>query len=268
MASRTAADLLEVLAQVRTRSVYAALGAGAELEPGHVARRARGPTVQLAHPLATEQQALDLLQFLEALGLRNEQGVALNRDHGAPPGVGPSCTPGLRGTLARDRGAEALSNGYESWLTSVLREQADQRAPSLWFTGLAHLVAGDRAAEMEQPEQALQAYARSEERFLGSVAEDAELAASANHYVAFARAGIARLQLEQGRLDGAPVRDPRRAGGAPGQRGASPPPGREPNQLARRVASALADAGRGEEAQALRDELRNGRARAADRAGG
>lgn len=251
VAGRAAADALNVLAQVRLR-----VGPGEQDASAWIADVLATYQVLLVHPLGTEAQALALLQFQEAHGLQHLQASSLRIALEGHP-ASASLHAWLRGQIARDHGAAALSQAYDSWLATDGRGGGLERASALWFAGLANLVAGDRHAAMGQRDAALETYARCEPLFLGAAKSNPEFEDSSMHYLCLARAGSARLQLEAGLLSEAAKTMRAALDARPASADLATSSGRTPNQIARRIAGSLTLAGQAEEAQALRDMLQS-----------
>ncbi len=187
-----ACQALEVLAQCRTRDLYAAMSAGDEWPATWVAELAAVHRVLRAHPLATEAQ---LRAGLELLGQIDAGGVAVDAAVAAVARMPWSQTlhEQLRGAVLAGPGPRGMTPAYAS-----LEIATDQRATVDWYQGLAELVAAEQLVRDREPVAALAGYVHSLASFDRAVAAAPAFADSAHHYQALAWAGSATLYGERG----------------------------------------------------------------------
>src|SRR6185436_16251737 len=103
----------------------------------------------------------------------------------------------LRGRVLWERGPDGLEATYSAMLA-----RPDAPPALEWFAGYASLVAAEHHRRANEAPQAVASYERAIAHYQHDGELHAEHAASADHYVAMARAGKARVELEQGDLEG------------------------------------------------------------------
>jgi hypothetical protein len=263
-------DVLHAFAQARAREIYDAMTAGEGFEPAWVADVRDAYEALLAHPGATEKQAVELLGFLGALDARAEQSDVARRAVQRFP-LSADLHSWLRTVVLRDVGADGLELAYGIDQSRLNRTAPGATAQStkidiewipesaqagyIWFYGLAALVAAERQVGNGNPEAALSAYGRCVMVMLASQESEPAYADSALHYVCLARSGEARLLAEAKRWDEASraisegLR--RRVTSASIADGL----GNTPTQNAHFVLARMQGAGLPDQAKALRDEL-------------
>ena len=129
--------------------------------------------------------------FLKTLGAAGEASRVLEHGLGRFPEHGPLHAR-LRARVLAEQGLEALEAHYEAWL------QAEDAPPNLaWFAGLASLVTAEYHRQTGQPAGARPAYQRAIDHYERSIAAHPETRDTADHYVALAHAGRARLAFEE-----------------------------------------------------------------------
>jgi tetratricopeptide (TPR) repeat protein len=101
----------------------------------------------------------------------------------------------LRGRVFEDRGLEGLEPAYEERLAGL------GATPELrWYAGYASLVAAEFDRRAGDSEAAQASYGRAIEHFERAAGDAPGMRDSADHYIALALAGRARMALEQGDL--------------------------------------------------------------------
>ena len=184
------AELLNIIATVRTRELYAAMAAGEAWDPAAIPDVRAAYELLLAHPAGTEahwRAYLDLLGGLRAYGA---QGELVRRAVARFPLSGDMHNY-LRFQVLRDEGALALEAVYEQPFLAAARAKD---GPAMdWFHGLAVLVAAEQDVKNGDAPAALAAYRRSVDVFQRAVDAAPDFASSAGHYQCLARAGAARL---------------------------------------------------------------------------
>jgi len=247
--SALALDVLHAFGQARMRQIYAALPTGESFEPAWIADVRDTYEALLLHPGGTEQQALELLAFLDALDARAEQDDFALRAVARYP-LSDKLHNWLRAIVLRDEGAAGLELVYTS-----LEPPAEGAAMFTWYTALASLVAAERQVGNRDPESALAAYGRCVERMQSSLQAEPSYADSALHYICLARAGEARLHVDAKRWDAAVAALREGLTGRPASATTADGLGNTPAQTAQLVLSGLSTAGLDDQAKALRETL-------------
>ena len=240
-----AADVLNIVADVSLRRVYAAMEADEALPATALADAIAAHAVLLRHPLGTEAQAVRGFQMLRALQLdaplRASVTRALERWS-----TSAAMHEWYRWVVLRDLGPDGMLTAYDERRLAGL--DAAQR---LSFSGLAKLQAAERLVDERRGAEALDAYRASISELEDAIDADSSVGDFARWYQTHARAARSRVFLAEGRLDEAlaeillgfaaegPALD------APDGRGISP---RDTLELVR---DALIDAGRASDAEAL-----------------
>lgn len=193
--TRLAADALHVFIDARLKAIYEAMTAARAWPSDWVADVGAAYAVLLVHPLLEEKHCLDAAAFYGALEAYAEQGAMIRRGLGRFP-ASSKLHEQLRMHALRHAGAQALEDVYDQ-----LDVPPGYEATMDWYAGLAILVGAERRVQQNQKDAAIGAYERSRQRFETSVEGNPTFASSANHYVALARSGSARIHVEGGRLD-------------------------------------------------------------------
>jgi hypothetical protein len=241
-----AAQALRALAYSSTGAIYTALAESRACEASDVADAWAAWRVLLAHPGGRQADAEAALTFLESLGARSEQAEFARRAVERFPDAS-TLHLWLRSQVLRDEGGAALELRYAD-----LARARGGDAAFRWFHGVALLSAAEARVVNGETAAALASYAFAAERLRSSFAEKPDFEDSAQHYVALALAGAARLHLESGDLDAA-LRDAAAALAArPASAEVADGLGQTPRQTADRVARALRAAGREADAEILR----------------
>jgi len=156
--------------------------------------------VLAAHPWGQDGQAVAHYDFLRRLGARGPAARVLDAALMRFP-ESWEVHQRLRDQVLAQRGFRALGGLEAVYETMLAREDA---SPNLeWFAGYASLVVAEFHRRARQPEQALGAYGRGITHFELAATARPETRESADHYVAVALAGRARIALEAGDYPGA-----------------------------------------------------------------
>ncbi|MEZ5966853.1 MAG: hypothetical protein R3F56_23640 [Planctomycetota bacterium] len=142
------------------------------------------------HPLGTDQHVVDHYDFLRWLGARGQADRVLD--------VGLTRFPGswqvherLRAKTLHDKGVDGLATVYASLLA-----KPEAPADLSWFAGYAALVAAEFQRRRGDSDDAIASYARGIAHFERFVEQSPERRDSADHYVAMAHGGCARVAYE------------------------------------------------------------------------
>jgi tetratricopeptide (TPR) repeat protein len=191
------AEVLDVFAGARVRTLYERLTSEADWPATWVADIAAAYQVLLLHPLGTEQQALAGLEALGNLELYAEQGAFLRAALERYP-TSPKLHEFLRWQALRDGDVADLAAVYAE---ADVPDSA--QASWIWYAALAHLVAAERQVTDGNALAALAVYRTSIEQFQQSIAREPQFESSAEHYVGLAWSGVAKVHLDRGDLDAA-----------------------------------------------------------------
>ncbi|TDJ65968.1 MAG: hypothetical protein E2O39_17220 [Planctomycetota bacterium] len=148
-------------------------------------------SVLAKHPLGSELHVVAHYDFLRRLGARGQAARVL--DEGLARFS--DCAPlhdRLRGSILWNKGVRGLERAYETLL------EAEDAPPNLeWFAGYASLVAAEFHRRAGDDRAATLAYDRAIGHYERAIANNAESRDSADHYIALAFAGRARVALER-----------------------------------------------------------------------
>jgi hypothetical protein len=147
------------------------------------------------HPLGTDYQFAAHFDFLRSLGAGGRAAEVLEGGLARFPGSW-ILHDRLRARTLSEKGAEGLLAVYDQRLE---REDADPQLQ--WFAGYAAIVAAEFHKRAGRDEQALAAYDRALEHYEQRIAASPETRDTADHYVALALAGRARIAMERGDLE-------------------------------------------------------------------
>jgi hypothetical protein len=187
--------VLALFAQARQRAIARSYRERKEWPPEWLADIHAAYAVLAQHPLGTDVNVADGYDFLRWLGATTRASQALDAGLARFPGSW-ILHERLRGRTLWDKGPEGLEAAYEELL-------AKPDAPSElgWFAGYASLVAAEQHRRAGAAEKAMTAYERGIARFEHDADAHPEHRPSCDHYVALARAGRARVELEATALE-------------------------------------------------------------------
>ncbi len=161
-------------------------------------------SVLARHPLGNDAHAVAHYDFLKVLGAAGQAARILDEGLARFPDSW-RLHDRLRGRILREKGLDGLEAVYET----MLREQGLQEdgAPSNleWFAGYASIVAAEFHRRAGSDAQALAAYDRAITHYERGIEANPGSRETADHYVALAIAGRARLALEREDCEGALV---------------------------------------------------------------
>lgn len=234
--SARALDALDLFATLRTRALYAAIGAEDEWQPASLASALAAYELALAHRTCPERIFSAYSDLCSTFALLAEQRAAIERGLARHPLSG-SLHAHLRNVLLRDEGARALEAAYES--EPLASAPADCSAALSWFHALATLLAAERDQQNRDPAAARAAYERCLARFERSIAENEDFAPSAAHYQTLALSALARLLADAGEHELAIAHLRRAFELSPDSLTTPDGLGRTPTQLAREIRTLL-----------------------------
>lgn len=195
LAERDAVTVLALFAQARQWSIARAYRQREDWPPEWLADIHAAYAVLSAHPLGTDVHVLSHYDFLHWIGATPRAARALQDGIARFPGSGP-LHERLRNHLLREQGAAGLESTYERMLA------APDAAPELaWFAGYASLIAAEDRRRAGHAADARAAYDRAIAYFERAIVAQPDFRDSADHYLALALAGRARIALDAGDLE-------------------------------------------------------------------
>ncbi len=144
------------------------------------------------HPIGTDAHVAAHHDFLKSLGALGPASRVLDEGLARFPDSRP-LHDRLRARILEEKGVEGLETAYEERL-----RQPDAAKNLEWFAGYASLVAAEFHRRAGNGPEALAAYDRAIAHYERNIEKNPETRATADHYVALALAGRARLAFETG----------------------------------------------------------------------
>jgi len=148
-------------------------------------------SVLTRHPYGNDTHAAAHYDFLKLLGAVGQACRVLDEGLARFPSSW-SLHDRLRGRVLKEKGAGGLEPVYET----MLREK-DAPSNIEWYAGYASLVTAEFCRRAGEEEKAVAAYERGIDRFNHWIEENLENRDTADHYVALAIAGCARIAFER-----------------------------------------------------------------------
>ena len=147
------------------------------------------------HPLGTDVHIVSHFDFLRWLGAAGQAASVLDEGFARFPDSW-LLHDRLRGKILAEQGADALEPAYATRL-------GDKNAsPSLeWFAGYAGLVAAEYQRRSGKTTEALAAYERAIAHYEHAIVTNPPCKPTADHYIALALAGRARIEFESKDLE-------------------------------------------------------------------
>ena len=197
VASWTSMAVLGLFAQER-REAIAVKARAREPWPGEWVSDVHSAYAVIArHPLGTEGHAAAHYDFLVDVQAGGQAGRVLDEALRRYP-VSDLLHDRLRARLLKERGVGALEPTYESMLAAP-----DAHPRLTWLAAYTSLVAAEFHRRGNQPTRAFEAYGRGIARYESYAEAHPDQRDTADHYIALALAGQARLSLEAGDHDAA-----------------------------------------------------------------
>jgi len=191
---RLAAEVLALFAEARQDAIAKAAKAKQDWTPAEVADVHAAYSLLARHPFGTDEHVArhyDFLQFFGAAAAKRVLDEGLQRFPTSAP-----LHQRLRAQVVAEQGPAALEAAYAE------RLQAEDAPPILrWFAGYATMVAAEYQRREKEFAAALSTYDRAiarYEEFIRLVPEERD---GADHYVALALGGKARIHAQAGELD-------------------------------------------------------------------
>ncbi len=190
-----AAAVLELFARARGRDIGRALRERRSWPPSWFTDLHGAYTLLLHHPFGTDGHAASHYDVLKWIGVSGEAAHFLDEGLARFPASAP-LHDRLRARLLEERGPAGLEAAYDT----LLRERGES-ADLQGFAGYASLVAAEFHRRAAAPIDALAAYDRAAAHYERAIAADATTRATADHFIAMAHAGRARVASERQQRD-------------------------------------------------------------------
>ncbi len=187
---RTGVRVVALFAQARQMAIRSAYRAGTGWPPEWLADVNAAYALLSKHPLGTDDNLVSFYDFLRWLGGTTRANGILDDALARFPGS-PLVHDRLRARLLWESGPDGLEGAYADRLA---KEPAN--SDLVWFAGYASLVAAENHRRAGDAEKAFGAYERGIAHYESFVAQRPEGRTSADHFVALALAGRARLALD------------------------------------------------------------------------
>jgi hypothetical protein len=189
---RTAVTVLQLFAQARQRAIARAYRERAAWPPEWLADVHAAYSVLAKHPLGTDEDVAAYYDFLRWLGAtpRANQVLAEGMARFADA---RTLHDRLRSRILWEKGPDELEATYAAMLA-----EPDASKRMSWFAGYASLVAAEHHRRSGKIEKALASYDKAMAHYEADIARVPEDRANADHYIALALAGRARIALERG----------------------------------------------------------------------
>jgi tetratricopeptide (TPR) repeat protein len=187
----SAAEVLALFAEGRQAAIQQALREKRDWPPQWLSDANAAWSVLERHPLAADRHYAAHLDFLLQLGAFGQASSVLDAGLARFPSSW-ALHERLRGRILREKGSDGLEPAYAELLASK-PEWHDLE----WFAGLASIVTAEYDRKGSRPDEALATYARAIGHYERCIAANPDTRSTADHYVALALAGRARLFYER-----------------------------------------------------------------------
>jgi tetratricopeptide (TPR) repeat protein len=181
-----------VFAESRRTNIAKALAANEPWPPEWLTDVHAAYSVLARHPHGNDQQVLAHYDFLRRMGATAKAAQVLDEGLARFPDSWV-LHDRMRGRILAEKGVGELEAAYDSMLRSEIASPHTE-----WFAGYASIVAAEYYRRSNQDTDAVAAYERAIAHYENAIATTAESRESADHYVALAIAGRARVELERG----------------------------------------------------------------------
>lgn len=192
---RTELRTLALFAQSRQMAIRSAYRAGTGWPPELLSDVNAAYAVLAKHPLAVDDNLVSFYDFLRWLGGTPRANAVLDDAIARFP-ASPLVHDRLRARLLWEGGPDALEAEY------ARRVAADaENADLAWFAGYASIVAAENHRRANEIDEAVAAYGRAIASYERFIAARDESRGTADHFIALALAGRARVELERKHLE-------------------------------------------------------------------
>ncbi len=192
-----AAAVLAIFTQARQEAIRTAVQAKQKWPSDWLADIDSALSVLARHPHGADSYVVAHVDFLNWLGARGRAARVLDAGLATYP-TSWDLHDRLRSRILEERGGEALEPVYERLIAA-----SDTPSELAIFAGHASLIAAEHDRRVSSGAGALAAYDRALAHYEADVRAFPEGRAVADHYIALAHAGRARVLFENGDLDGA-----------------------------------------------------------------
>jgi tetratricopeptide (TPR) repeat protein len=187
--SPLSAEILGIFASYRTRALYDAMRRGNDWSADWVADIHSAYRALALHGAGRVDQAAAHIDWLVYLNAFAQEGLAVEQALARFP-RDPDVQECWRRRLLREEGPAGLITGYQR-ISPAPGEEGNFN----WFAGYASLVAAEQFAQGGQALEAMDAYGQSIILFERSVQAEPSFKNNANHFMALALAGRARMAM-------------------------------------------------------------------------
>jgi len=189
--SWNAMAVMAVFADARSRAIASAIQEKTTWPPEYLTDVNAAYAVLAKHPMGTAGQVLAHYEFLWSLGAPGPASRVLDEGLARFPGSAV-LHDRLRGRLLKENGLDALEARY-----ALMLSETGAASELEWFAGYASLVVAEFHRRVGQREEAKGAYDRAIGHYENAIVSRPEVRENADHYVAMAYAGRARLAFER-----------------------------------------------------------------------
>lgn len=198
-----AKETLALFAEARQRSIFRALVRKTEWPTTWLGDAHAAFNLLAVHPYGSDRDVIAHHDYLKALEAKGYAVRILDRSFERFPDS-PLLHDRLRARLLNEKELDSL-NGLEATYEAMLRDQdpatLGEDSNLDWYAGYASFVAAEFYRRGGSPQQAEAAYGRAIAHYEDSIAHNPGTVESADHYIALAQAGLARLAMEAQQLE-------------------------------------------------------------------
>jgi hypothetical protein len=189
--------VLALFAEARQLAIRKAYSEKTKWPPEWLAEINTAYSKLAAHDQVPEESLISYYDFLAWIGGARRAGEVLEMALAKFPDS-PALHGRLRSRILWDKGAAELESEYARRL-----EAPGASSQLSWFAGYASLVAAEHFRRRGELDPALESYGRGIAHYEHCIAGLPESRDNADHYIALAHAGRARVLLERGELESA-----------------------------------------------------------------
>ena len=192
---QSAVTVLALFAEARQRAIAKAYHDKTPWPPQWLSDIHAAYSVLTRHPLGTDEHVAAYFDFLRWLGATPRAREVLDAGLARFP-ESASLHGRLRTSILWAKGPDALEDAYTTLLAAP-----DAPSNLEWFAGYASLVAAEAHRRSRDADKALASYDRGIAHYEREIEKNALARDNAQHYIALAHAGKARILLERGELE-------------------------------------------------------------------
>jgi hypothetical protein len=192
---RSAVTVLALFAEARQRAIAKAYHEKTAWPPQWLSDIHAAYSVLTRHPLGTDEHVAAYFDFLRWLGATPRAREVLDAGLARFP-ESAALHGRLRTSILWAKGPDALEDAYAALIAGPTAS-----ANLEWFAGYASLVAAEAHRKAREADRASASYDRGIAHYEREIEKNAAARDGAQHYIALAHAGKARIALEQGDLE-------------------------------------------------------------------